>query len=238
MSDTLTKERPTAAKLANEDVIDFLTRNPDFLNRNPELYDILTPPKEKTEKGVVDFQHYLVKRLKEDRNDVLQSAREIVETARTNMSNIARIHAAVLALLESQSFEEFVRTITTDFASLLDVDIVSLVIETDTDTIPHIDIPGVRITRPGMTDLLMQKDTVVLDSTGTALAELYGGGATLVKSHALLRIDIGPGIPPALLAFGSRDPALFSPGQATDLIVFLGRVIERTFRAWLDVPQS
>lgn len=238
MSDTLTRERPAAAKLAKEDVIDFLNRNPDFLNCNPELYDILTPPKEKTAKGVVDFQHYLVRRLKEDRNDVLQSAREIVETARTNMSNIARIHAAVLALLEARTFEEFIRTITADFASLLDVDIVSLVIETDADTIPHIDIPGVRITRPGMADLLMQGDTVILDSAGTGLAELYGGGANLVKSHALLRLDIGPGIPPAIVAFGSRDPAMFAAGQATDLVLFLGRVIERCFHAWLDVPQS
>lgn len=238
MSDTLTKEKPSKAPLAGEDVIDYLTSHPDFLNRHPELYEILTPPKEKTDRGVVDFQHYLVKRLKEDRNDVLQSAREIVETARTNMSNIARIHAAVLALLEARNFEEFIRAMTVDFASLLEVDIVSLVIETDTDTIPHIDIPGVRVTRPGMADLLMQERNALLETGAASLPELYGGGANLVKSHALLRLNIGPGIPPALLAFGSRDPSAFAAGQATDLIVFLGRVIERSFRAWLDLPQD
>src|SRR3989338_8914618 len=181
MSDTLTRERSATTKLAKEDIIDFLTRNPDFLNRNPELYDILTPPKEKTDKGVVDFQHYMVKRLKEDRNEVLQSAREIVETSRANMSNLSRIYATVLALLEAQNFEDFIRTMTVDFASLLEVDIVSLVIETDADAIPHIDIPGVRVTKPGMADLLMQSRIVVLEASATSLPELYGGGANLVK---------------------------------------------------------
>ena len=238
MSDTLTKTKSAAAKVAREEVVDFLKSNPDFLNRNPELYDILTPPKEKTAKGVVDFQHYMVKRLKEDRNEVLQSAREIVETSRANMSNLSRIHATVLALLEAQNFEDFIRTMTVDFASLLDVDIVSLIIETDADAIPHIDIPGVRVTKPGMADLLMQNKTVVLEASAASLPELYGGGANLVKSHALLRLNIGTGIPPAILAFGSRNLDMFAPGQATDLVTFLGRVIERCFRSWLDVSQT
>jgi uncharacterized protein YigA (DUF484 family) len=42
--------------------------------------------------------------------------------------------------------------------------------------------------------------------------------------------------PPAILAFGSRDPNMFHEGQATDQILFLARVIERCFRAWLNLP--
>ena len=42
--------------------------------------------------------------------------------------------------------------------------------------------------------------------------------------------------PPAILVFGSRDPALFQPGQATDQVMFLARVVERAFRQWLDLP--
>lgn len=235
MSDTLTKERPAAVKLAREDVVDFLTRNPDFLNRNPELYDILTPPKEKTQRGIVDFQHYMVKRLKEDRQGILQSAQEIVETTRANMSNQARVHAAVLLLLEAKNFEEFIRVMTVEFPSMLELDIVSLIIETDADTIPHIDIPGVRVAKPGMAELLLQGRNVRLESGTPGLPEIYGAGANLVKSQALVRLNIAPGMPEALLAFGSRDPGMFQAGQATDLVTFLGRVIERCFRAWLEV---
>ena len=86
MSDTLTQTKPTRPKLTKDEVFDFLTDNPDFLNRNPELYDVLTPPKEKTQRGVVDFQHYMVRRLKEDRDDIIQSAREMVGTTRPRIS--------------------------------------------------------------------------------------------------------------------------------------------------------
>jgi len=180
----------------------------------------------------------MVKRLREDRQDVLESAREIVETTRTNMSNQARIHGAVLALLEARNFEDFIRTITIDFAALLDVDIVSLIIETDTDSIPHINIPGVRVMPPGTIDMSMEKNAIVLQAHITGLVELYGSGANLVKSQALLRLDIAHGIPPALISFGSSNPEMFEDGQATDLIVFLGSVIERSFCAWLNVPDA
>jgi uncharacterized protein YigA (DUF484 family) len=117
---------------------------------------------------------------------------------------------------------------------MLEVDIVSLIIETDADTIPHIDIPGVRVARPGMSDLLLQGRNVRLEA-GAGLPEVYGAGANLVKSQALVRLNIASGMPEALLAFGSRDAAMFQAGQATDLVTFLGRVIERCFRAWLEV---
>jgi uncharacterized protein YigA (DUF484 family) len=42
--------------------------------------------------------------------------------------------------------------------------------------------------------------------------------------------------PPAILAFGSRNADMFQDGQATDQVLFLARVIERCFRAWLNLP--
>ena len=66
---------------------------------------------------------------------------------------------------------------------------------------------------------------------------IFGGGATLVRSQALLRVDISMDTPPAILAFGSRNPHLFEDGQATDQVAFLARVVERAFRRWLDLPQ-
>ena len=65
---------------------------------------------------------------------------------------------------------------------------------------------------------------------------IYGGGAALVHSQILLRVDISMDTPPAILAFGSRNPELFQEGQATDQVLFLARVIERCFRSWLNLP--
>lgn len=237
MSDTLIKTKQVKSKLTKDEVIDFLTGNPDFLNRNPELYDILTPPKEKTQRGVVDFQHYMVRRLKEDRDDIIQSAREMIETTRSNTHNLSRVHTVVLALLEAGNFEDFIHTITMDTAGILGVDIVTLVIENDSGSIPHINLTGIRIAAPGVVAAKMGKNHVLLETGVSGSEALYGAGAAMVKSQALLRLNIGKGIPSSLIAFGSRDPDMFLPDHATDLVTFLGGVIERCFRAWLDAPQ-
>jgi uncharacterized protein len=216
-------------------VMTWLRQNPDFLDQHPDAIDLLTPAKDKKQGGLVDFQHYLVKRLKADREMVLNTSRDIMETARTNMNNVTRIHRAVLRLLESKSFTEFIETITTELATQLDVDICTLVVEAERGQIPHIHIHGIRMVPDGTIDEWMNGSHIMLQSNIGGTEAIYGGGAALVRSQALVRLTIARDMPPALLAFGSRDPDLFQDGQGTDLIQFLGGVIEREFRGWLQV---
>ena len=179
----------------------------------------------------------MVKRLREDRNDILEEAREIIELSRNNMKNLSRIHRGVIMLLEARDFEDFIHVITMDTSALLDTDIISLIIETEGEVVPHINLPGVRAVMPGTVELLMKEQTIILESNMAGIDELYGGGAGLVKSQLLLRLNISINVPPVMLAFGSRDPEMFAPGQGTEQIAFLGQVIERCFRSWLDLPQ-
>lgn len=223
-------------RLTADDVIGWLKEHPDFFRNYPEALDALDPDKPQQDKGIADFHYYMVKRLRADRDSVMKSAREIVETTRANMSNQARINMAVLMLLEARGFDEFIRTLTMDIAPILDIDIISLIIETEGNVIPHIDLAGVRAVGTGTVDLFTKERPVVLESGVRGYEELYGGGAGLVKSQALLRLGFVPGGPPALIAFGSRNPDMFREGQGTELVIFLGRVVERCFRLWLDIP--
>lgn len=240
MSSAMTdqKDKNTNAEaLSENDVINWLRQNPDFLVKRPDLCDILMPPTERRERNVSDFQSFMIQRLKEDKQGIIDEAREIVETSRMNMSNLSRIHRGILMLLEARNFEDFVHVITMDFAALMDVDIVTLAVEAEGDVVPHIHINGVRIVTPGTITLLMKDKNVVLESNIAGYDELYGGGSGLVKSQALLKLNISADVPPAMLAFGSRDPQLFDSSQATDMISFLGQVIERCFHSWLRPPQ-
>lgn len=175
----------------------------------------------------------MIKRLKDDKEEVIESAKEIVETSRLNMSNQARIHQAVLMLLEATSFEDFIQTITMDIVSLLGIDIISLVVEAEGDVIPHIDISGVKAVTSGTVNLLLADKNILLESHMNGIDNIYGGGAGLVKSQLLMRLPIAQGMPPVMLAFGSRDPEMFTPGQGTELVEFLARVIERCLYNWL-----
>lgn len=230
-TDTMTEKTTTA-----EDVIRFLKSNPDFLKENPQACDLLLPPATVQGKGLADFQNYMIQRLKADKEEVLSSTRELVENARSNMNNQQRIHKAVLRLLEARDFDDFIQCITTDLSNLLDVDISVLVVESNGHDIPHVHQNGIRILPAGTIDRWMGDKNVMLQDNISGIEAIYGGGANLVSSQILLRVDISMNTPPAILAFGSRDPNMFHDGQATDQIIFLARVIERSFRAWLNLP--
>ena len=229
----MTHDAPPAPALSSDDVIAWLKRHPDFLQRHPDLYDILVTPRQKMGKGVADFQTYMIERLKADKTEAIETARGIVETARHNMNNQTRIHKAVLRLLESESFEEFIEGITADLTAFLDVDITSLVIEAEGQKIPQITLPGIRIVPEGTLDLWMRGKTILHQEDISGIETIYGPGATLVRSQVLIRVDISNRTPPAILAFGSRDPQMFQPGQGTEQIMFLANVVERLFRSWL-----
>lgn len=235
MSDALTE---IAEKVTPEEVLEFLKDNPDFLKNHPEAIDYLLPPKPRPKKGeVADFQAYMIERLKADKEEVIAGTREIVENSRANMNNQQRIHTAVLRLLESKSFDDFIHSITMDLASILDVDIAVFIVESNGEDIPHVHTSGIRIIPEGTTEKWMQGESVILQDNISGIEPIYGGGATLVKSQILLRVDISMDTPPAILAFGSRNPDMFQEGQATDQILFLARVIERCFRTWLNLPK-
>lgn len=223
--------------LEADEVIAFLRDNPKFLKQNPEACDFLVPPKSGDGKNVSDFQSFMIKRLKDDKEKVIETTQAIVENVRSNMNNQQRIHKVILRLLEARNFEQFINIITMDLSTMLDTDISVLVVESNGHDIPQIHTSGIRVLPQGTIDKWMDGQNVLLQSNITGIEAVFGGGATLVQSQALLRVDISMDTPPAILAFGSRDPEMFQDGQGTELISFLAGVVERNFRHWLDLPQ-
>ena len=221
--------------LTATDIIRFLSDNPDFFSQNPDVLDHVRLPARNAGTGVVDFQSVLVERLKSDKTNASKMQKELIETFRANMNNQSRIHTAVLVLLEAENFEEFIETITQDFPVLLDVDTASVVIESTSKEIPFIHQSGMRFVRAGTVSRWLGTCDALLQSNVNGQEEIFGPGAGLVKSHALLRLEISPQTPAGILAFGSRDPDMFQPDQAIDQIGFLAQVVERCFRLWLDV---
>jgi uncharacterized protein len=232
-----TPRKSTALKPT--EVLAYLHAHPSFLAEHPELLPHLTPPRDATlGSGVKDFQAFMVDRLKGDLSQVRNQQRELVSISRANMHNQNRVHAAVLALLDAQTFEELIQIIATDFAVLLDVDVVSLVVEANHGLmIGQVNRSGVRIVRTGRINAIMGKKEHLLQDNIEGTPELYAGASTLVQAQALIRLMFSPDAPPGLLAFGSRNPEQFHEGQGTEQISFLARVVERCVRAWLDLPE-
>ncbi|MBL9034453.1 MAG: DUF484 family protein [Rhodospirillaceae bacterium] len=231
------KEKVPALPSAAQ-VIAYLRRHPDFLFRHPELLDIQASPARHKESQVVDLQHFMVERLRQDVAKLRANQDEIIANSRDNLGTQERIHKAVLAMLEAETFEEFIDIITGDLVLLLEVDVVCLCIERTEGYNRRPRLEGLELLEQGAVDRIMGKGRqVLLRDEAVGDPEVFGGAAELVRSDALLRLKPSKAAPNALLAFGTRHPGYFHPGQGTELLSFLGRIIEFGIRSWLDLPK-
>ncbi len=226
-----------ALDLDDVQVAEYLREHPNFLNQHPTLLSHLEPPGREFGSGVEDLQMAMLERLKDENKGMKSRQRELITTGRNNLTTQARIHECVLALLDAKSFEQLIQTVTTDFAVLLDLDVISLCVESGgTDAAP-LRTRGLQILQPGMVDELIGANRhVILRSDVEGDPEIFAGGATLVRSDALARVTVSQTTPLCMMAFGSRHATTFHPGQATDLLAFLARVSQNIIRLWLELP--
>jgi len=233
------RREPALDPVSAEDVSTYLREHPDFLVRNAELLHHLALPEPSRGDKVVDLQHFQLQKLRGDMERMKEQQQELITTTRANLNNQNRVHAAVLMLLDAHSFEQLIQTVTTDLAVLLDLDAVALIVESNGLTdIPHVHRSGVRVVEPGTVQGWLGRRDVQLRGDVAADPALWGPAAGIVRSEVLVRLRVSHETPDGVLAFGSREPDTFHPGQGTELVAFLARVVERTIRAWLDIPAS
>lgn len=224
-------------ELTAEDVAAFLLEHPDFLARRPDLLRHLLPPVgPERGQGIVDIRERILEKLRGEVGRLSDQQQLLVDTTRANMMNLRRVHAAVLHLLSCRGLEAMVQAITGDLAVLLDLDAANLVVEQPAGPVAVIGPAGLGMAHAGTINRAMGRADVALQSDILGSVEIWGHQAGLIRSQALVRLRLGEGedMTPALLAFGSADPDMFHPGQATDLLLFLAGVVERVIAAYLD----
>ena len=232
---TKAKTKRSGETVSAGQVIRFLAENPDFFADNADALEAITPPARDLGDGVTDFQQAMIHRLRDKIGKTEDVARVLIDTSRDNMSTQARIHEGVIALLDANSFEQVIQTVTVDLAVLMDLDAVDLCVETaDTAALP---VGSLRTLPAGAIDELMGAGrSIALSNEISADPAIFGPAASLVQSQALVRLEISAQAPPALIAFGSREPDHFHAGQATELLQFLAQVLEKLIRSWLKLP--
>ncbi|MDD9907633.1 MAG: DUF484 family protein [Rhodospirillaceae bacterium] len=228
---------PKDDDLTDERVAAYLQDNPDFLSRNPDVLRMMAPPDRNFGDGVSDIQTAMIGQLRTEIARLNARQDEIILTSRANLNTQGRVHECVVALLAAKSFEQAMQIVTTDFAVMLDLDVVTLCIEAEEGAPSPLRMSGLRMLAAGGVEATMgENKRVRLHSDAPADPEIFGGGATLVRSAAFIRLDISGYTPPALIAFGARRPGKFHAGQGTELLNFLGRVVEHDIRLWLSLP--
>jgi uncharacterized protein YigA (DUF484 family) len=233
--DETARQQPVSAR----QVANFLRCNPNFFADHPGVLDALELPQRTQGEGVVDLGHVMVQRLREQIGGLTNARDDLLTTGRNNLHAQARVHKAIVSLLDAKSFEQFVEIITTDMAAILDLDMVVIGVEHSSEGLPSGQARGVNQWRRGMiAEYMGPRAEIILRDQIEGDAEIYGAGAGLIRSDALVRLTISPSAPQALLALGSRQPDHFQQGQGIELLNFLARVLETCFRSWLDLPTN
>ncbi|MCP1336692.1 DUF484 family protein [Futiania mangrovi] len=218
-----------AAALQAAAVRSFLEANPGFLARNLDL--VVGAAKQAAEDAAgpaaVSFQSALIDRLRSQLDWMKAERAELVRTAAENARGREMVDRAVLAMIEAQGFHDLLQTLTETVPGLLGIDSIGLVVEGGEPERAH--DTRLSVAAPGTIAELM-------GSEAPDGVRLVAGTGEPGGSQAIVRLALGGGAPAAAMLLWSRDPERFAPGQGTALLKFLGGVMERITRQWLDLP--
>jgi uncharacterized protein len=226
---------------------DQILAEPEMILADRDLMQALVAANERgAGSNVVDLRGIAMKRLEERFDRLEDTHRSVIAAAYENLSGTQQVQRAVLAILEPLDFTEFLKSLGSEVAEILQVDCIRLCLESTQSGQPAqarlVQEYGATLGfyAPGsieeyLTDgRNMTSRDITLRQIARASATLYGDKADWIRSEALIRLDLGPGNLPGMLALGSEDPHQFHPNQGSDLLVFFGGAFERAIRRWLE----
>ena len=225
--------------LTIEQIRDWLKRHPDFLVDNPDLLSILTPPfRPSSGDRVVDFQQVMLERLQKEIGELKDFHSSLIDASRNNMSTQQQVHEAALALMQAEGLEQLSHILVSDWPQMLSVDVIAVCFEKGHNQ-PLPPLPEARPLKKGLVEeLLGHEDACLLRGDVEVQEDIFGPATELIKAEALIRIPATEFYPEGLLAFGSRDPNMFTPGQGTELLRFLEAAFGLYLQRWMKQTPS
>ncbi len=119
-----------SARSSGRDVIAYLRRHPDFLDEHPEALRLLRAPTPRDRRGCRRFPAFpRSSGCAASSTRLNLEHRTLIAASRGNLASQGRVHKAALAILAAPSFEQLLQIVTTDLAVLLDVDVVTIGVE-------------------------------------------------------------------------------------------------------------
>ena len=230
MTERAEARSPTEA--AAEAVKTYIRLHRERLSADGELLALLLPERFRA-RAIGDLQRHVIEKLR-DENTALRAERDGLKGARDQVTRIGEaVRQLVLELLDARSFDETI-AIASQAAARLGADRAALCVEGEGDAPKNCE--GVRMITTGTTVALLGEN-----ATGAVLA---GGGAMLLgaagrdcRSVAVFRLRAGANAPALLYVLGARQSGRFEGGEEADL-AFFASALERSIRAWLDLPRA
>lgn len=193
--------------------------------------------------NIIDLRGVAMERLEARLDRLEDTHRSVIEAAYENLSSTNQVHRAILRMLDATEFEAFLHDLGGPVASILRVEVITLVLETaqsDHETGGQHLNGALTLAEPGFVESYLAQGRkgaprqVTLRAAPETRSRIYGEKSDQICSEACMMLDFGAGKLPGLLIMGSVDPKHFSPQQGTEILTFFTGVFERTMRRWLS----
>lgn len=189
--------------------------------------------------NVVDLRGIALSQLEHRLTQLEGTHEEVLAAAYDNLASTNRIHRAVLTVLDAEDWSSFVALLDSEFRDVLNVAAVRLCLEFEAPGGDTSSDPALVFLSPNRTDDYitggrpMPRRVVTLRRVQKGQRTVYGSAEPDIRSEAVIRLDLGRGKGPAMLALGSADSNQFAPSLKPDLLQFLGNVVERLVAKWM-----
>jgi len=225
-------ENNVAASCTAQDVENYLKAHPEFFQENPELLiDLKVPHPSGNAVSLIERQVALLRQ----ENKLLNiKIKDLIDVARINERLIDKLHTLSIALIETQSLDEFIDVlkfrIEKDFsASAVSVRIFrnSLQNPVDRDEIILREENGLN----NFEKFLSHEKPVCGRFNQQQLGFLFGENTENVKSMALFPLVNGEAS--GMVAVASDDPEHFKAGMSTVFLVSLRDIVSAVLKRYL-----
>jgi uncharacterized protein YigA (DUF484 family) len=215
--------------LLNDDqVLNFLSQNPKFLDRNFDQVVALLKP-EHSESNIYDFRSYMMFKLKHHVEELKDHHLSLLELCSNNLLVQSKISCAALKMIEAETLDSWLYIYENVLPQILEVDRISILLETPSHQARLLKNEGFNLAPHGLLNpLLRGAEEGFLRSESPSEAFIYGERGPKIQSDALFSFHIHAFNIRGILAFGSFQEAIFDPSQGTEFLSFLRDVTQMT----------
>jgi uncharacterized protein YigA (DUF484 family) len=220
------------SEAAAEAVKAYLRMNRARIATDSEWMALLLPDRFGT-RDIGDLQRFLIEKLRGE-TFALRAELEGLMGRREQAARLGDgVRSLVLDLLDARTFDEAI-SVARASAPVFGGARAALCVEGDGSGPKGCE--GVRLIAPGTAAAVLGRE-----GSGAVLSRggelLLGSGGNECRSIAVFRLRLGCETPACVYAVGAREPGRFDGDEATADIGFFARALERSIRAWLDLPK-
>ena len=210
-------------KIKNEQVVDFLEKNPDFFINNPNTLKKVNFPIKNNEEfdeksKVVPFKDWIIESLK-------NVQKNIIENARHNFLTQQKIHESVIDILRIDNVKDLLIFIKDVLPSKFNIEVINIVTSNKTISIKYNLIFKNEII---INKVYGKKNQLIMDAVDNQL-KIFEDSNQEIYSNAIYSLGQEFFSIPSLLVFGSKDKH-FLNNKAYDFILFFSNVVQEKLK--------